>query len=91
MLHAYVQRFDVTENFEKFCKILETKQAPSHRAQKKTLLSQPQKRDALHVTTNYNFGGAAFPRRGDDWTAIVFPGGPNATTGAGPVQSAIGI
>ena len=27
MLHACVQRFDVTENLEKFCKILETKQA----------------------------------------------------------------
>ena len=27
MIHACVQRFDVTENLEKFCKILETKQA----------------------------------------------------------------
>ena len=27
MLHACVQRFDVTGNLEKFCKILETKQA----------------------------------------------------------------
>ena len=27
MLHACVQRFDVTKNFEKFCKILGTKQA----------------------------------------------------------------
>jgi hypothetical protein len=27
MLHTCVQRFDVTENLEKFCKILETKQA----------------------------------------------------------------
>ena len=27
MLHTYVQRFDVTENLEKFCKILGTKQA----------------------------------------------------------------
>ena len=27
MLHAYVQRFDVTENLEKICKILGTKQA----------------------------------------------------------------
>ena len=26
MLHAYVQRFDVTGNLEKFCKILGTKQ-----------------------------------------------------------------
>ena len=25
MLHAYVQRLNVTENLEKFCKILETK------------------------------------------------------------------
>ena len=29
MLHAYVQRFDVMGNLEKFCKILETKQAVS--------------------------------------------------------------
>ena len=29
MLHACVQRFNVTENLEKFCKILETKQALS--------------------------------------------------------------
>ena len=29
MLHAYVQRFDVTENLEKFYKILGTKQAHS--------------------------------------------------------------
>ena len=28
MLHTCVQRFDVTENLEKFYKILETKQAP---------------------------------------------------------------
>ena len=28
MLHACVQRFDVTGNLEKFCKILGTKQAP---------------------------------------------------------------
>ena len=28
MLHTYVQRFDVTENLENFCKILRTKQAP---------------------------------------------------------------
>ena len=28
MLHAYVQRFDVTKNLEKFYKILETKQGP---------------------------------------------------------------
>jgi hypothetical protein len=28
MLHACVQRFDVTENLEKFCKILGTKHAP---------------------------------------------------------------
>ena len=28
MLHACVQRFDVTEDLEKFCKILGTKQAP---------------------------------------------------------------
>ena len=27
MLHVCVQRFDVTRNFENFCKILETKQA----------------------------------------------------------------
>ena len=27
MPHAYVQRFDVTENFEKFCKILGTNHA----------------------------------------------------------------
>ena len=27
MLYACVQRFDVVENLEKFCKILETKQA----------------------------------------------------------------
>ena len=27
MLHACVQRFDVMENLEKFCKILEIKQA----------------------------------------------------------------
>ena len=27
MLHACVQRFDVTENLKKFCKILGTKQA----------------------------------------------------------------
>ena len=27
MLHAYVQRFDVTENLKKFCKILRTKKA----------------------------------------------------------------
>ena len=27
MLHACVQRFDVTENLENFCKILGTKQA----------------------------------------------------------------
>ena len=27
MLHACVQRFDVTENLEKFCKILGTKHA----------------------------------------------------------------
>ena len=27
MLHACVQRFDMTGNLEKFCKILETKQA----------------------------------------------------------------
>jgi hypothetical protein len=26
MFHAYVQRFDVTKNLEKFCKILGTKQ-----------------------------------------------------------------
>ena len=32
MLHACVQRFDVTKNLEKFCKILETKQAPSKHA-----------------------------------------------------------
>ena len=25
MLHAYIQRFDVTKNLNKFCKILETK------------------------------------------------------------------
>ena len=31
MLHACVQRFDVTRNFEKICKILETKQAPNIR------------------------------------------------------------
>ena len=29
MLHACVQRFDVTGNLEKFCKILGTKQALS--------------------------------------------------------------
>ena len=29
MLHACVQRFDMTGNLEKFCKILETKQAPT--------------------------------------------------------------
>ena len=29
MLHACVQRFDVTENLEKFCKFLGTKQALS--------------------------------------------------------------
>ena len=29
MLNACVQRFDVTENLEKFCKILGTKQALS--------------------------------------------------------------
>ena len=29
MLYACVQRFDVTGNLEKFCKILGTKQAPS--------------------------------------------------------------
>jgi hypothetical protein len=29
MLHACVQRFDVTGNLEKFCIILETKHAPS--------------------------------------------------------------
>ena len=29
MLHACVQRFDVTENLEKFCKISRTKQALS--------------------------------------------------------------
>ena len=29
MLHACVQRFDVTRNLEKFCKILRTKQALS--------------------------------------------------------------
>jgi hypothetical protein len=29
MLHACVQKFDVTENLEKLCKILETKQALS--------------------------------------------------------------
>ena len=29
MLHTCVQRFDVTKNLEKFCKILETKQATS--------------------------------------------------------------
>ena len=28
MLHICVQRFDVTGNLEKFCKILGTKQAP---------------------------------------------------------------
>ena len=28
MLHACVQRFDVTGNLEKFCKILGTKQSP---------------------------------------------------------------
>ena len=28
MLYAYVQRFDVMRNLEKFYKILETKQAP---------------------------------------------------------------
>ena len=32
MLHACVQRFDVTENLEKFCKILGTKQALDHEA-----------------------------------------------------------
>ena len=31
MLHACVQRFDVTENLENFCKILGTKQALSKR------------------------------------------------------------
>jgi hypothetical protein len=28
MLRKCVQKFDVTENFENFCKILRTKQAP---------------------------------------------------------------
>jgi hypothetical protein len=27
MLHVYVQKFDVTGNIEKFCKILKTKRA----------------------------------------------------------------
>ena len=31
MLHACVQRFDVTENLEKFCKFLGTKQAQDTR------------------------------------------------------------
>ena len=29
MLHACIQRFDMTKNLEKFCKILETKKHPS--------------------------------------------------------------
>ena len=37
MLHACVQRFDVTENLEKFCNILGTKQAQgSFQGQKPT-------------------------------------------------------
>jgi hypothetical protein len=35
MLHACVQRFDVTENLKKICKILETKQAPNKKTQLK--------------------------------------------------------
>ena len=35
MLHTCVQRFDVTKNFEKFYKSLETKQAPSFQKEKK--------------------------------------------------------
>ena len=31
MLHTCVQRFDVTENLEKICKILGTKQTPSEK------------------------------------------------------------
>ena len=35
MLHTCVQRFDVTENLEKFYKILGTKQAHSMRVKKR--------------------------------------------------------
>ena len=31
MFHVCVQRFDVTKNLEKFCKILETKPTPKGR------------------------------------------------------------
>ena len=37
MLHACVQRFDVTKNLEKFCKILGTKQALSYTLELKEL------------------------------------------------------
>ena len=35
MLRACIQRFDVTGNLEKFCKILGTKQAPSNARQQR--------------------------------------------------------
>ena len=41
MLHACVQRFDVTGNLEKFCKILGTKQALNLQVKDQPTLSVP--------------------------------------------------